>query len=179
MMIAMTYPTSPAATYGQWPVTSDPGDRATRADGLAATLLILGGAAGIAQLWVPWTRAVAGSPGHSGWDFFQALKLAVTGGAGFAATVGAYAILAVVVLGVAMVLLGVMMLLPLDHRPPGVVAVVAGVVAVLCALWWLFWHGGGGGIGTVFASATVGWYLFLLAGLVGTIGAIRALVGST
>lgn len=173
----MTYPTSPAPmpARGEWPVESDPGDRAIRADVVAAVLLIIGGGAGIAQLWVRWTDIT----GSTGWNLFQGLKLSIRGGAGFATTVGAYSVLAVVVLGVAMLLLGVLMLLPVDHRPPGVVAVVAGLLGVLCAVWWVFWHGGAGDIGSLFSAGWIGWYLFLVSGLIGLIGAIKALVAST
>lgn len=175
----MTYPTRPAQMSGpgSWPVESDPGDRAVRPDVLAAVLLVLGGAAGIAQLWVPWLRATGASAG--GWDIFQVLKAGLTVQGGVAPTLGAYAVLAVAVVGVALVLLGVLVLLPIDHRPPAVVAVVAGVLGVLCAVWWVFWHGGDGDIGRLFSTGWIGWYLFLAAGLVGLIGAIRALVAST
>lgn len=175
----MSYPTSAPQmpAYGQWPVESDPGDRAMRADIVAAVLLIVGGGAGIAQLWVPWLSG--GGPSAGGWDVFRSLKAALKLQGSFPETVGAYAVLAVVVVGVAMVLLGALMLAPLDHRPPGVVAVVAGVVGVLCAVWWVFWHAGTGDIGSMFSSGGIGWYLFLGAGLVGLIGAIKALVSST
>jgi hypothetical protein len=165
------------ASYGQWPVASDPGDRAVRMDVTAAVLLIIGGAAGIAQLWVPWLSASGASA--TGWDVFQVLKAGLAAQGGVAPTLGAYAVLAVVVVGVAMVLLGVLMLMPLDHRPPGVVGVVAGLLGALCAVWWVFWHGGSQDIGSMFSTGWIGWYLFLGAGLVGLIGAIKALVSST
>ncbi len=175
----MSYPISApqAPGYGTWPVASDPGDRAVRADIAAAVLMFLGGAAGIAQLWVPWARGVLGSStAYTGWDLFQGLKVSIRGGAGFSTVLGAYSVLAVVVLGVALVLLGVLTLLPLDHRPPGIVAVVAGLVGVLCAVWWVFWHLGAGDVGTMFSAGWIGWYLFLVSGLLGLIGAIKALV---
>jgi hypothetical protein len=175
----MSYPTSTPQmpSYGQWPVMSDPGDRAVRSDVVAAVLLILGGGAGIAQLWVPWLRGAGGDAG--GWDLFQSLKAALRVQGGVAPTLGAYAVLAVMVLGVALVLLGVLMLLPLDHRPPGVVAIVAALIAVLCAVWWVFWHGGTGDLGSLFSTGWIGWYLFLVSGLVALAGAVKGLVSST
>lgn len=175
----MTYPTSPAPmpTQAPWPVDSYPGDRAVRADIPAAVLLIVGGAAGIVQFWLPWRGASGGN--GTGSDAFEALKAALRVHGSFTQTVGAYAILAVVVLGVALLLLGVLMLLPLDHRPPGVVAVVAAALAVLCAVWWVFWHSGSGDISSAFSTGWFGWYLFLASGVVGLAGAIKALVSST
>jgi hypothetical protein len=175
----MSYPISApqVPAPGRWPVTSDSDDRATRPDVVAAVLMIVAGAAGIAQLWVPWLRDGAASA--TGWDVFQNLKQGLDVHRGFAPTIGAYAVLAVVVLGVALVLLGVLMLVRLDHRPPGIVAVLAGLLGVLCAVWWVFWHGGAGELGQMFSTGWIGWYLFLVSGLLGLVGAIKALVSST
>jgi hypothetical protein len=172
----MAYPgTPPAPTYGSWPVTSDTGARAVRADVAAFILLVLGGAAGITQLFVPWTSSSAETPARStGWQLFQIIKHAIPD-QGFSFTFAAYAILTVAVVGVAMILLGVAMLFPIDHRPPGVVATVAAVIAVVCAGWWAFW-GPTGGIAFAFRHAGVGWYLFLLAGVIGLAGAIKSLL---
>ena len=175
----MSYPISApqVPAPGRWPVASDTEDRATRPDAVAAVLMILGGAAGIAQLWVPWLSD--SGVGATGWDVFQSIKSGLSVQGGVAPTFGAYAVLAVVVLGVALVLLGVLMLVRLDHRPPGIVAMLAGLLGVLCAVWWVFWHGGAGDLGAMFSTGGVGWYLFLVSGLVGLIGAIKALVSAT
>lgn len=176
----MAYPGSyPASSYGSWPVTSDTGSRAVRADIAAFILLLIGGGAGIVQLFVPWRSSSADSPGgYTGWQFFRIIKPSLPA-LGFSYTFAVYAILAVVVVGVAMVLLSTAMLAPIDHRPPGVVAAVAAVIALVCAIWWTFWGPSGGidSIGDRFQGAGIGWYLFLAAGPVGLIGAIKSLVG--
>jgi hypothetical protein len=77
-----------------------------------------------------------------------------------------------------MVLLGVLMLLPLDHRPAGIVAVVAGVIGVVCAVWWVFWGPVGDDLAERFRYAWIGWYMFLVAGIVGLIGAIKSLISA-
>lgn len=175
----MSYPGSyPAPSYGSWPVSSDTGGRAVRADVAAFILLLVGGAAGIGQLFVPWYASSADLPGrHAGWQIFQSVKQGIPG-LGFSYTFAAYAILAVAVVGVAMVLLGVAMLFPIDHRPLGVVAMVAAAIGLICAVWWAFWAPPAGihSIGERFADAGIGWYLFLTSGLVGLIGAIKSLV---
>ncbi len=141
-------------------------------------MLIVGGGIGIAQLWLPWLAH--GGVSTTGWDTFSELKAVLSSGGGAATAFGGYAILAVVVTGVASALLGIMMLLPLDHRPPAVIALVTALVALLCALYWLLWHGGSSTtLGDLFGAATVGWYLFLLSGLVALVGAAKALASST
>jgi hypothetical protein len=176
-MTAMAYPGSYPATSGSWPVPSDTGAGSLRADVAAFVLLLLGGAAGIAQLMVPWTSGSTDSPGRStGWEFFQIIKQAVPD-RGFSLTFAGYAILAVAVVGVAMVLLGIAMLFPIDHRPPGIVALLASLIAVICAGWWVFW-GPMGGVGFAFRHAGIGWYLFIAAGLLGLVGGIKSLVTS-
>lgn len=174
----MSYPTAgQTPVYSNWPVSADPGARVVRADPVAAVLLIIGGGAGIAQLLVPWRTGVdIGS--STGWQLFQSIKQMLSS-VGFSYTFAAYAILAVAVVGVAMVLLGVMMLLPLDHRPAGIVGVVAAVIALVCAVWWVFWGPMGGDLASTFKDAGVGWYLFLVAGIIGVIGAIKSLVSSS
>ncbi len=172
----MAYPGSyPASTYGNWPVASDTGQRALRADVAAFVLLLIGGAAGVAQLFVPWTSVSADTPGRStGWQLFQIIKRAIPD-QGFSFTFAAYAILAVAVVGVAMILFSIAMLFPIDHRPPAIVALLAAVIALVCAVWWTFW-GPSGGASFLFKHAGVGWYLFLLSGVFGLAGAIKSLV---
>jgi hypothetical protein len=170
----MAYP-HPASTQGDWPVRSDVGAPPVRADVAAFILLLLGGAAGIAQLFIPWTSSSAENPARStGWQLFQIIKGAIHEH-GFSLTFAAYAILTVAVVGVAMMLLGIAMLFPIDHRPPGIVALVAAIIALICAGWWAFW-GPTGGISFAFQHAGIGWYLFLVAGLLGLIGAVKSLI---
>jgi hypothetical protein len=174
---AMAYPGSYPASSGSWPVTSDTGTASVRADVAAFVLLVVGGAAGIAQLLVPWMSGSTEAPGRStGWQLFQIIKRLVPD-QGFSFTFAGYAILAVAVVGVAMVLLGVAMLFPIDHRPPGIVGLLASLIAVICAGWWVFW-GPTGGISFAFQHAWIGWYLFIAAGVVGLVGAIKSLVTS-
>lgn len=172
----MAYPSGPAQAYGNWPVSSDVGRRLLRADAVAGILLILGGLAGLVQLFVPWASATPGGVFSTGWQKFQALKSALPG-VGFSYTFAAYALIAVAVVGVAMVLLGGVMFAPIDHRPPGIVALLAAVIAIVCAGWWVFW-GPAGSISELFSRAGVGWYLFIAGGVIGLFGAIKSLVSA-
>ena len=163
----------PAPAYEPWPVSSDTGAPALRAEILSAVFLFVAGACGIVQLFVPWVSSPdVGSP--TGWQSFQALKQ-ILPAVGFSYTFAAYAIFAVVVVGVAFLAIGAAMLFPIDHRPPGIVAAFGALVAVACAVWWAFW-GPNGGVSSAFSHGSVGWYLFLATGVLGAVGSIRAIV---
>ena len=54
-------------------------------------------------------------------------------------------------------------------------ALVAAIIALICAGWWAFW-GPTGGISFAFQHAGIGWYLFLVAGVLGLIGAVKSLI---
>ncbi len=76
-----------------------------------------------------------------------------------------------------MVLLGVAMFAPIDHRPLGTVGLLFALGATVLAGWWVLdtWDARGG-LGQILDTALPGWYLFLLSGPVGVIGSIKALV---
>jgi hypothetical protein len=155
------------------PVRSRP---AVAADPIAGLLMIVAGAAGILELLLPWRAAVRTLPSYgslTGWDFFvlgrgQALSAGDT--------LALYTVLGVAVTGGACVLLGLAMFAPIDHHPLGAIALLCSVVSICGALWWVLRNRlSAGGIGAVFAQGQIGFYLFLAAGFIGLIGAIKAL----
>lgn len=148
------------------------GQPAVRPDRVAAYLLIVGGLAGIAQLLLPWFGG-----GTSGWDLYYR-----TPASGFAGTVSAYAILVGVLAGAVMALAGIALVAEPAHRTSarraaGSTARLAAILAMVCALWWIAL--GPRTIAELFGSGSVGWYAFLLAGVVGIAGAGKVLAGDT
>jgi len=146
------------------------------ADPVAGLLLIVSGVAGILELLLPWRAAVRTLPSYgslTGWDFFVLGR-----GQALAAgdTLALYTVLGVAVAGGACVLLGLAMFAPIDHHPLGAIALLASVASFGGALWWVLRNRlSAGGIGAVLAQGQIGFYLFLSAGLMGLIGAIKAL----
>jgi hypothetical protein len=148
---------------------------APRADPVAGLILVLAGAFGIVQLVLPWMAIGSGLPGSfTGWQLFktgrdQALDLS--------STIATYALPGVAIAGVAMVLLGLAMFAPIDHRPLGTVGLLFALAATVAAGWWVLdtWDARGGP-GQILDTALPGWYLFVLSGPLGLIGSIKALV---
>lgn len=153
---------------------------APRADPVGAALLLLAGFAGILQLVAPWRTATwpevgTGLGTGTGYELFQSLRNLPD--PGLTQTAASYAVLAVGVGGGALVLLGLLLLAPMDHRPMGtgallvaVVGLIAGCLLVLRSTT-LFGISAAG----MFTGAQAGWYLFLACGVLGLFGAVKAL----
>lgn len=148
---------------------------APRADPAAGLILVLAGALGMLQLVLPWIAIGGGLSGSlTGWQLFktgrdQALDLS--------STIATYALPGVAIAGVAMVLLGLAMFAPIDHRPLGTVGLLFALAATVLAGWWVLdtWDVRGG-LGQILGTVLPGWYLFLVSGPLGLVGSIKALV---
>lgn len=164
-----------------WPVRSDPGRRSPQPDAFAAALTALAGAAAAGQLFLSWTSMVSGvglqdaDGGVTGWERFQAARTAATLSSGNGIT--AYSVVGTALAGGALLLLGLAMLLPIDHRPLASATLVLSLAALAAALWWLVqgFHTFNQSLPELFSHAGPGWYLFLLAGPVGVAGSLKAL----
>lgn len=140
------------------------------ADPWASLLLILAGVAALIQLVLPWRSAQAG-----GWTFYRALHDLPD--PTFELVLGRYVVLGVAGAGLALVLLGLLTLLPVDHRPFGTVALLVSGFCVLGSVFLLarartFF---GVGLSGLFDQAQPGFFLLLAAGLMGLAGAFKAL----
>lgn len=158
--------------------------RAPKADPVAAVLLLTAGAIGLWQLLLPW-RSVTVDPGvptsaagevsTTGWQVYRLLR-AIPDPAGDlrAATL---AVLGVAVAGGGLIVLGLAMMIAINHRPLGLAALLLSLLSVTAAGWLLVKSRTIFDVGLVglFAEAQVGWYLFLAAGLLGVIGSWKAL----
>lgn len=173
---------SPTGNYRvSWPVTSDTGARGPRSDFFAAFITIIGGAAGLGQLLLSWSSTVTGvglqdpSGGITGWERYQAARTGA--GLSLSDTVTAYSIVGTAIAGAALLLLGMAMLLPVDHRPLGTVALVLAVASLAAAVWWLVagHRTFNQSVADLFNHAGPGWYFFLAAGPLGVIGSAKAL----
>lgn len=155
---------------------------APRADPIAATLLLIAGAVGIWQLLLPW-RAVAvdgTSSGPStvsttGWQVYRLLRAVPDPDGDLRAAM--YSVLGVAVGGGALIVLGLTMMLAINHRPLGMAALLVSVLSILGACWMLVRARAIFEVGlfTVFAQAQLGWYLFLAAGFIGLAGSWKAI----
>lgn len=151
----------------------------------AAFFLLLAGVAGLAQLLVPWRPAGSGpadggpnalhAAGVGGWRFYEALH--DLPGPAFEFVLARFVVIGVAGAGLALVLLGLLALLPIDHRPVGTVALLVSGAAVLGAVFLLARARAlfGVSLNALFGQAQVGFYLVLAAGLVGLVGAFTAL----
>ena len=151
-----------------------------RADPVAAAVLLVAGAIGIWQLLLPWRTIGADAAGQggvstTGWQVYRLLRAVPDPTGEIRAAM--YAVLGVGVGGGALIVLGVTMMLPINHRPLGLAALVVSVLSVLGAGWMLIRARAIFDVGlfSFFAQAQIGWYLFLAAGLVGVIGSWKAL----
>ncbi len=164
-----------------WPVRADQGVAAPRPDVVAGLVTMLAGAFAVGQLFLSWTSVVSGvglqdaNGGVTGWERFLAARSGASLSTGDFIT--AYSVVGTALAGAALVLLGLAMFLPIDHRPLGAVALLLSMGATASALWWLvrghqtFNQSAAG----LFVHAGPGWYLFLIAGPIGLIGSIKAL----
>jgi hypothetical protein len=163
------------------PITGGKGLRPPRPDILAALITLIAGAAGLGQLLVSWSSTVTGvglrdaNGGITGWEMYLASR---TGAAlSTADNITAYSIVGVALAGGALILLALAMLLPIDHRPLGLVALLLSVAALAATGWWLVrgHHTFNQSIADLFTHSGPGWYLFIATGPIGTLGAAKAL----
>lgn len=144
------------------------------ADPIAGMLLILAGVAGILELLLPWKRAVKLLSGDAtGWKLFEISRnQSLSAGD----TLALYSVLGVAVAGGACLLLGLAMFAPIDHHPLGAIALLLSVLSIGGAAWYVLrTRSAVGGVAAVFEQGEIGFYLFLAAGVIGLIGAIKAL----
>jgi hypothetical protein len=149
---------------------------------VAAALLLIAGAIGIWQLLLPWRSAgvdVAGSgqpqASATGWQVYRLLHAVPDPSVDI--RVATYSVLGVAVTGGAFILLGLAMMLPINHRPLGLAALLLSVLSISGACWLLVRSRTIFDVGLfgLFTQAQLGWYLFLAAGIVGIGGAWKAL----
>jgi hypothetical protein len=166
---------------GSW-VAVGSARKAPRADPLASALLLIAGAIGIWQLLLPWrsagvdiTGSESGQASATGWQVYRLLHAVPdpTVDIRFAM----YSVLGVAVGGGAFILLGLAMMLPINHRPLGLAALLLSTISILGACWLLVRSKTIFDVGLfgLFSQAQLGWYLFLAAGIVGGCGSWKAL----
>lgn len=154
--------------------------RTVRPDPIAALLLLAAGAAGVWQLFAAWfTLTPPGGPGAAsaatGWQIYRGLRLLPTPSTDLRwATL---AVLGCAVAGGALIVLGLALLAPINHRPLGLAALLLSLLSLAGALW-VVGHARPVfdlGVFGLFGQATTGFYLFLGSGLLGLIGAGKAM----
>lgn len=161
-----------------------PAGRPVRADPIAAVLLLIAGGAGVWHLFAPWFKAAAptgatpdgsGPAAATGWQVYRGLRAMVAPTAELSwATL---AVLGGAVAGGALVLLGLAMFAPINHRPLGAAALLISLLSVAGALWVVV-HARtvfDMGVFGLFGQASAGLFLFLGSGLIGLIGAWKAM----
>jgi len=161
---------------------------APRADVLGAVLLIIAGIAGVAQLFLPWrtvtvgpvgtagTGAAAGDDGAiTGWQIYRLIR--AVPGPGADLSVVMYTVLGAAVGGGALIMLGLAMVIPINHRPLGLAATLISSLLILGSCWMLVRARSifDVGLSGLFDQAQIGWYLFLACGVLGLIGALKPL----
>ncbi len=164
-----------------WPVKADQGPADPRPDVLAGLITVIAGAFGVGQLLLSWTSVVSGvglqdaNGGVTGWERFLAARTGASLSVGDFIT--AYAVVGTALAGAALLLLGLAMWLPIDHRPLGAVALALSIGATAAALWWLIrgHHTFNQTVADLFVHAGAGWYLFLVTGPIGIVGSVKAL----
>lgn len=149
--------------------------RAVTPDAFAAIVLVLSGTAGVLSMFLPWLPADPKLPygSKSGWDLFViGRSQSLSAGA----TVAVYSVLAIAVAGGACILLGLLMLTPIDHHPLGAIALLLSVLSIAGAVWWtLDRRSSTVGLSQLLGQMQFGWYAAAAAGVIGVIGSIKAL----
>ncbi len=152
---------------------------------MGAVLLIIAGIAGVAQLFLPWrtvpvgpagTGAAAGDDGAiTGWQIYRLIR--AVPGPGADLSVVMYTVLGAAVGGGALILLGLAMVMPINHRPLGLAAMLISILLILGSCWMLIRARSifDVGLSGLFDQAQIGWYLFLACGVLGLIGALKPL----
>jgi len=153
---------------------------------MGALLLIVGGIAGVAQLIVPWRTVSVGPVGSgagsqagddgsiTGWQIYRLIR--AVPGPGADLTVVMYTVLGAAVGGGALILLGLAVTMPINHRPLGLAALLISVLLIMGSCWMLVRARSifDVSLSGLFDQAQVGWYLFLACGVLGLIGALKA-----
>jgi hypothetical protein len=154
--------------------------RGPRADPIAAAILLLAGALGIWQLLLPWRTITVDSSGSgevstTGWQVYRVLRAVPDPDGDLRAAM--LSVLGVAVGGGALIVLGLTMMLAINHRPLGLAALLVSVLSILGACWMLVRARAIFDVGlfNLFAQAQLGWYLFLAAGFLGLVGSWKAL----
>lgn len=183
-------PGPPRLSSGLGPAVGAAGPTATprfplpvnlRADPIAAAVCLVAGLFGGGQLLLSWTSVVfsvnlPADGGLTGWQVFRTARAGAS--LSITSAIGAYSVLGVGLVGGGLILLGLAMLTRVDHRPLGSAGLVLSLLAAAAAIWWLVQARNltNRGLGEVFGDAAPGWYLFLLAGPVGIVGSMKALI---
>ena len=162
------YGYGPYGPQGQWGAPQTP----ARPNLFAGVLLVLGGLFGVLQSFLPWIDSDFSNTHVNGMDIADLAGQASDLGAGASeSTLIQIGVWTVLVGGALALLLGVLMFVPMrSHRPFGGVALVLSLLMVLGAVFWLT----GGDPNP--DSTSVGYYFFLLAGVVALIGSIVGVV---
>jgi hypothetical protein len=143
-------------------------------------MLLLAGALGIWQLLLPW-RTITVDPSGSGevsttgWQVYRVLRAVPDPDGDLRAAM--FSVLGVAVGGGALIILGLTMMLAINHRPLGLAALLVSVLSILGACWMLVRARAIFDVGlfNLFAQAQLGWYLFLAAGFLGLVGSWKAI----
>ena len=154
---------------------------------MGAVLLIIGGVAGVAQLFLPWRTVTVGPVSSAGagtsaddgtitgWQIYRLIR--AVSGPGADLSVVMYTVLGAAVGGGALILLGLAIMMPINHRPLGLAALLISILLILGSCWMLVRARSifDVGLSGLFDQAQIGWYLFLACGVLGLIGAVKAL----
>lgn len=150
-----------AVNPGYQPQYGGPIERQSRNDVLAALLLIIAGAAGVLQFFLEW-QSVEGAGSVTGQDMYE-----IADGAG--ETLASISVLAVLIGGGLLVLLGLALLIPSRSRKgTGSVALILSLIMIAAAVYFLVESDAD------FTATTIGYFLFLGAGVVGLLGSLKA-----
>ena len=135
---------------------------------------------GIWQLLLPWRTITVDSRGSgevstTGWQVYRVLRAVPDPDGDLRAAM--FFVLGVAVGGGALIVLGLTMMLAINHRPLGLAALLVSVLSILGACWMLVRARAIFDVGlfNLFAQAQLGWYLFLAAGFLGLVGSWKAL----
>ena len=135
----------------------------------------------MAQLFLPWRTVTVGPVGAApspagddgaitGWQIYRLIR--AVPGPGADLSVVMYTVLGAAVGGGALILLGLAMMMPINHRPLGLAALLISILLILGSCWMLVRARSifDVGLSGLFDQAQIGWYLFLACGVLGVIG---------
>jgi hypothetical protein len=154
---------------------------APRADPIGAVLLVLAGVAAAVPLAAPWRPAPAGvlpeldGTRLTGWQVVQHLSTAAD--PGLLAVITKWSMLLATAGGVALVGLGLLMFVPMTHRPVGAAALAVAIGLLAVGSWLLVRADPVFGVpaADLLQQGSPGVLLLLASGVVGLFGAVKAL----